>query len=128
MAEKVFINVVSAPIVPSRHGPCDPDSIQVLRPLFEQGQSGVENLNPAALIQDPETGRLLVYDGNTRLTLGTLYNLLVPAVIYRVGEILTDRDGTMPIDQTALETVKRLEAISREHGYTSYSVLASEIE
>lgn len=89
-------------IKPTRYSPCSLVSIQNLQPLFIEGQEAVNRLDPIVLLRNPDSkldsNSLLLYDGNTRLTLSFIHGLVMPAIIYTLGEVI---EATGPITRTA---------------------------
>lgn len=97
----------------------NPVRLMKLEPIFAKDRQ--QELDPIVIIKDPDTGELLVADGNNRVALSLKLNKQIPYHIYSVGDVHRDSVRELPISNDLLNRARTGRNLAREEGFTSFS-------
>ncbi|EKD65528.1 MAG: hypothetical protein ACD_50C00064G0011 [uncultured bacterium] len=105
-------------VVPTRTQLLDPVNLEKLEPIFTEDKQ--DDLDPIVIIKDPDTGELLLHDGNNRLALAIKHNKQIPYHIYSVGDVHKDSVGELPIDEMLLKITRISRRKAKERGFNNF--------
>ena len=127
MVERAIINVKD--VKPSTVRPFEGRRLRQLEPVFRDaavcGSSVLEEVPPVILIKDPKSGERLLYDGNHRLTLATIYGIsMFPALIAEVGDTLVLEGFEHKIEPYEVSLCREFGEKAKQAGYDSFDAFA----